>query len=83
MILMFTLFFWSFQGITGSTIKIDENGDSEGNYTVLAFRTLKEKYKVDNFSCDFMMQPIGQFQIENSHVIKHVYDICLILLILD
>lgn len=43
-------------------MKLDKNGDSEGNFSVLAFRELDGVAKVrDNFSCKFQMRPVGQF----------------------
>lgn len=46
-----------YTGITGATIKIDENGDSEGNFSVLALKPSRE-----NFSCNFQMIPVAFFQ---------------------
>lgn len=49
-----------YRSITGSIIKLDKHGDSEGNFSVLA---LKPYDLVDgNFSCEFHMIPVGQFQ---------------------
>lgn len=46
-------------GITGATIKIDGNGDSEGNFSVLALKP----YKEENFSClHYHMVPVAYFQ---------------------
>lgn len=43
-------------------MKLDKNGDSEGNFSVLAFRELSNDAKViDNFSCKYQMRPVGQF----------------------
>ncbi|XP_075220005.1 receptor-type guanylate cyclase Gyc76C-like [Lycorma delicatula] len=50
----------SYQSITGTTIKLDANGDSEGNYTVLALKP--NNYSMNNFSCSYYMIPVGQFQ---------------------
>lgn len=47
----------SLAGITGATIKIDANGDSEGNFSVLALKPSRE-----NFSCNFQMVPVAYFQ---------------------
>lgn len=46
--------------MTGSTIKIDHNGDSEGNFSVLALKPYKMTR--ENFSCDFYMVPVAHFQ---------------------
>lgn len=56
------------QGVTGASIRIDENGDSEGNYTVLAVkfnnvsRLLTQGKMVTNFFyCHYEMVPVGRF----------------------
>lgn len=46
--------------MTGSTIKIDSNGDSEGNFSVLALKPYKMTR--ENFSCDLHMVPVAHFQ---------------------
>lgn len=47
-------------GVTGATIKIDSNGDSEGNFSVLAFKP--NHMMRENILCDFHMIPVGYFQ---------------------
>lgn len=47
-------------GVSGATIKFDKFGDSEGNFSVLALK--KDPFRFNNFSCDFQMKPVGQFQ---------------------
>lgn len=49
------------KGVTGSTIKIDSNGDSEGNFSVLAFKPFKYSYR-ENLSCNYHMVPVAYFQ---------------------
>ena len=53
-------------GVTGATIKFDKNGDSEGNFSVLALKLsdISEKMKNDDtfFYCPYYMVPVGQFQ---------------------
>jgi len=49
-----------FSGITGATIRLDQNGDSEGNFSVLAFKPYN--FSINNFTCDYHMVPVGQFQ---------------------
>ncbi|KAK3910945.1 Receptor-type guanylate cyclase Gyc76C [Frankliniella fusca] len=44
---------------TGATIKIDEQGDSEGNFSVLALKPYN--FQLNNFTCAFHMIPVGQF----------------------
>lgn len=47
-------------GVSGATIKLDKFGDSEGNFSVLALK--KDMFRLNNFSCDYQMKPVGQFQ---------------------
>ena len=47
-------------GVSGATIKFDKFGDSEGNFSVLALK--KDPFRRNNFSCDYQMKPVGQFQ---------------------
>lgn len=43
-------------------MKLDQNGDSEGNFSVLAFRKVLDDQNVHgNFSCKYQMRPVGQF----------------------
>lgn len=51
---------WKIAGVTGATIKIDSNGDSEGNFSVLALKPYK--LQRENFSCDLHMVPVAYFQ---------------------
>lgn len=63
-------------------IKIDKNGDSEGNFTVLAFKYdphFDEKAKY-NFSCNYGMRPVAGFQFANEKLVNNrrslaVYDV--------
>lgn len=50
-------------GITGATIKLDNNGDSEGNYSVVALKMHDFQYHLaeGNFSCPYYMIPVAQF----------------------
>ncbi|XP_043253857.1 receptor-type guanylate cyclase Gyc76C-like [Colletes gigas] len=50
----------TYQSVSGATIKFDKNGDSEGNFSVLALK--KDPFRLNNFSCDYQMKPVGQFQ---------------------
>ncbi|KAK9512964.1 hypothetical protein O3M35_001263 [Rhynocoris fuscipes] len=49
-----------YDSVTGFTIRLDSNGDSEGNFSVLAYKpyNLTEK----NFTCTHHLVPVGQFQ---------------------
>ncbi|XP_067647261.1 receptor-type guanylate cyclase Gyc76C-like isoform X2 [Eurosta solidaginis] len=51
----------TYKSISGATIKIDQNGDSEGNFSVLAYKPHKH-YFSDNVSCNFHMVPVAYFQ---------------------
>ncbi|XP_055316758.1 receptor-type guanylate cyclase Gyc76C-like [Sitodiplosis mosellana] len=50
----------TYKSVTGSTIKIDHNGDSEGNFSVVALKP--HKMARENFSCDLHMVPVAYFQ---------------------
>ncbi|XP_077302686.1 receptor-type guanylate cyclase Gyc76C-like isoform X2 [Arctopsyche grandis] len=53
----------TYKSITGATIKVDEHGDSEGNFTVLALKPYTPSHRERvNFSCDYQMVPVGHFQ---------------------
>jgi len=56
----FSFILLSFLGVSGATIKLDKYGDSEGNFSVLALK--KEPLYRDNFTCEYQMAPVGQFQ---------------------
>ncbi|XP_030761809.1 receptor-type guanylate cyclase Gyc76C-like isoform X2 [Sitophilus oryzae] len=54
----------TYKSITGAVMKLDKNGDSEGNFSVLAFKNCSKPVYVggsNNFSCPFHMVPVGQF----------------------
>lgn len=46
-------------GVTGATIKIDEFGDSEGNFSVLAMKEWPLTGR--NFTCHYHMVPVAIF----------------------
>ncbi|XP_076654349.1 receptor-type guanylate cyclase Gyc76C [Halictus rubicundus] len=50
----------TYQSVSGATINFDKFGDSEGNFSVLALK--KDPFHLNNFSCDYQMKPVGQFQ---------------------
>jgi hypothetical protein len=54
-------------GITGSTIRIDQFGDSEGNFSVLALKDHNFSAKDTNFSCERHMVVVATFQ-QNKNV---------------
>ncbi|KAI9581516.1 receptor-type guanylate cyclase Gyc76C-like isoform X1 [Glossina fuscipes] len=51
----------TYKSVTGATINIDSNGDSEGNFSVLAYKPFKYSYR-ENLSCNFHMVPVAHFQ---------------------
>ncbi|XP_052890825.1 receptor-type guanylate cyclase Gyc76C-like isoform X1 [Anopheles moucheti] len=51
----------TYHSVAGATIKIDEYGDSEGNFSVLALK--REFYEEANFSCIYQMRPVAHFQM--------------------
>ncbi|CAG9865362.1 unnamed protein product [Phyllotreta striolata] len=51
----------TYKSITGAMMNLDKNGDSEGNYSVVAFSLPKNKIVRDNFTCDYQLRPVGQF----------------------
>lgn len=53
-------FSFALVGVSGAIIKLDQSGDSEGNFSVLALK--KEPFNLSNFTCDYQMKPVGQFQ---------------------
>ncbi|XP_018335565.1 receptor-type guanylate cyclase Gyc76C [Agrilus planipennis] len=54
----------TYQSITGATMRLDKNGDSEGNFSVLALKKVpdSQSHVRSNFTCHFQMVPVGQFQ---------------------
>ncbi|XP_044753115.1 receptor-type guanylate cyclase Gyc76C-like isoform X2 [Coccinella septempunctata] len=52
----------SYRSVTGAMMKLDENGDSEGNFSVLALRpTPNSRHVYGHFQCPYQMRPVGQF----------------------
>lgn len=46
------------------SIRLDERADSEGNFSVLAFKPMK--FNDENINCDYTMIPVGHFQQSNK-----------------
>lgn len=67
--------------MTGATIKLDDNGDSEGNFSVLAVK--KGDYRIHfedhDFICDYHMLPVGQFQEGERLPVRALFSILYIL----
>ena len=60
--------------MTGASIRIDDNGDSEGNYTVLAVKFSNvsraiavAKMTTSAFYCHYEMMPVGRFDYTNYY----------------
>ncbi|XP_053671608.1 receptor-type guanylate cyclase Gyc76C-like [Anopheles nili] len=51
----------TYHSVAGATIKIDDYGDSEGNFSVLALK--RDSYEEANFSCEYQMRPVAHFQM--------------------
>lgn len=60
----------NFTGITGATVKLDMNGDSEGNYSVVALKSQDYHLRLvdGNFTCPFNMISVAQFYHSGSLV---------------
>lgn len=50
-------------GITGMTVRLDERADSEGNFSVLAFKPTN--FSDDFITCSYSMIPVSHFQQSN------------------
>ncbi|XP_068149824.1 receptor-type guanylate cyclase Gyc76C-like [Drosophila tropicalis] len=50
----------TYMSVTGSTIKIDQYGDSEGNFSVLAYKPHKWNI-LENIRCNYHMVPVAYF----------------------
>lgn len=61
--------------MTGASIRIDDNGDAEGNYTVLAVKfsnvsrplIFPKMASSTPFHCHFEMAPVGRFDYSDSN----------------
>lgn len=42
-------------------MKLDKNGDSEGNFSVIAYMEPENTTVINDFSCPFQFRPVGQF----------------------
>lgn len=51
-------------------MRLDKNGDSEGNFSVLALKKVSpsEAKVTKDFMCDYQMVPVGQFLQEDYPV---------------
>ncbi|KAL1132356.1 hypothetical protein AAG570_010312 [Ranatra chinensis] len=57
----------SFQSVAGVNIKLDHNGDSEGNFSVLALKEVPPWSKnSSNFTCKYKLVPVGKFYLADQ-----------------
>ncbi|XP_072943508.1 receptor-type guanylate cyclase Gyc76C-like isoform X2 [Epargyreus clarus] len=49
-----------FKSVSGMSIRLDERADSEGNFSVLAFKPTN--FTDDDINCTYSMIPVGHFQ---------------------
>ncbi|KAG6449579.1 hypothetical protein O3G_MSEX006116 [Manduca sexta] len=49
-----------YRSVSGMSIRLDERADSEGNFSVLAFKP--KKFVDSNINCTYSMIPVGHFQ---------------------
>lgn len=49
--------------MTGATVKLDEHGDSEGNFSVVALKPVYYRFQIEegNFTCPYSMISVAQF----------------------
>lgn len=58
----------SYESITGATMQLDKNGDSEGNFSVLALQPYN--LTVKNFTCTHHMLAVGYFQRHRDNLVS-------------
>ena len=58
------LFYFHYAGIQGFNMYIDEHGDVESNYTVLAVKD--DEHAIETFGKS--LQPVGYFQATNEEI---------------
>lgn len=52
-------------------MKIDKNGDSEGNFSVLALLPTSDNVVYKDYKCDYQMRPVGQFfQLDSAYPVS-------------
>ena len=59
--LLFSIHYVCYSGIQGFLSQIDDNGDAEGNYTLLARQAFKSS--LSNYS----MRPVGHFRLDTGN----------------
>ncbi|KAJ8722786.1 hypothetical protein PYW07_003966 [Mythimna separata] len=53
-----------YKSVSGMSIRLDERADSEGNFSVLAFKPTKNRD--GDVNCSYSMIPVGHFQHQNK-----------------
>ncbi|XP_026742826.1 receptor-type guanylate cyclase Gyc76C-like isoform X2 [Trichoplusia ni] len=53
-----------YKSISGMSIRLDERADSEGNFSVLAFKPTK--FRDGDVNCSYSMIPVGHFQHQSK-----------------
>ncbi|KAL0893796.1 hypothetical protein ABMA27_013928 [Loxostege sticticalis] len=53
-----------YKSVSGMSIRLDERGDSEGNFSVLAFKPTT--FSDDDINCTYSMIPVGHFHQSNK-----------------
>lgn len=52
-------------------MKIDKNGDSEGNFSVLALVPTTNNVVYKDYKCNYQMRPVGQFfQLDSAYPVS-------------
>lgn len=52
-------------------MKLDKNGDSEGNFSVLALVPTSDTKVYKNYTCSHQMRPVGQFfQLDSAYPVS-------------
>lgn len=52
-------------------MKIDRNGDSEGNFSVLALVPTADNIVHRDYKCNYQMRPVGQFfQLDSAYPVS-------------
>ena len=60
-----------YHSISGNYIRIDRNGDSEGNFTAFALKdhnyTFVSKFSNKKFTCQHYLNKVGEFHLARDH----------------
>jgi hypothetical protein len=61
-----------YESISGSFIKIDKNGDSEGNFTAYALKPHKYNFR-NGFTCHHYPVQVGEFRSQNYSLMAQLW----------